>query len=148
MSGDAVKAAKAAAEAGVRIFTVGVGTPGGSLIPIQSENGGTAFVKDAKGEVVKSKLDETRLREVAQAADGFYLHLESGPRTMKQLFTEGLGKMQVADINARLSRKPIERYEWPLAAAIFLFALALLINDRQRARASARLEGRAPSRPR
>ncbi len=132
LSGDAVKTAKAAAEAGVRIFTVGVGTPGGSLIPIQSENGGTAFVKDAKGEVVKSKLDETRLREVAQAADGFYLHLENGPRTMQQLVTDGLGKMKVADINARLSRKPIERYEWPLAAAIFLFALALLINDRQR----------------
>ncbi|MBA3607631.1 MAG: VWA domain-containing protein [Chthoniobacterales bacterium] len=134
LSGDAVKTAKAASEAGVRIFAIGVGTPGGSLIPIQSENGGTAFVKDAKGEVVKSKLDETRLRELAQTAEGFYLHLENGPRTMKQLFSDGLGKMKVADINARLSRKPIERYEWPLAAAIFLFALALLINDRQRAR--------------
>ena len=100
-----MRAAKAAAEEGVHIFTVGVGTPGGSLIPIQSDNGGTAFVKDAKGEVVKSKLDEARLREVAQAAGGFYLHLENGPRTMKQLFTEGLGKMQVADINARMSRR-------------------------------------------
>jgi Ca-activated chloride channel homolog len=134
LSGDAVQAAKVAADAGVRIFTIGVGTPGGSLIPIQSENGGTAFVKDAKGEVVKSKLDETRLREIAQAADGFYLHLENGPRTTKQLFDEGLGKMKVADINARLSRRPIERYEWPLAAAILLFALALLISDRRRRR--------------
>ncbi len=134
LSGDAIKTAQAAADAGVRIFTIGVGTPGGSLIPIQGENGGMAFVKDAKGEVVKSKLDETRLREVAQAAEGFYLHLEGGPKTMKQLFSDGLGKMKVADINARLSRKPIERYEWPLAAAIFFFALALLINDRQRAR--------------
>ena len=132
LSGDAVQSAKAAANAGVRIFTIGVGTPGGSLIPIQGESGGTAFVKDAQGQVVKSKLDETRLREIAQAADGFYLHLENGPRTMKQLFTEGLGKMKVADINARLSRRPIERYEWPLAAAIFVFAIALLINDRKR----------------
>ena len=137
LSGDAMGAAKAAAEAGVHIFTVGVGTPGGSLIPIQSDSGGTAFVKDAKGEVVKSKLDEARLREVAQAASGFYLHLENGPRTMKQLFTEGLAKMQVADINARLSRQPIERYEWPLAAAILFFAIALLINDRKASKAAA-----------
>ncbi|HEX4665102.1 MAG TPA: VWA domain-containing protein [Chthoniobacterales bacterium] len=136
LKGDAVGAAKAAAEAGVKIFTVGVGTPGGSLIPIEGQNGGTAFVKDEKGEVVKSKLDETRLREIAQAADGFYLHLENGPRTMKQLFHDGLAKMQVADINARLSRRPIERYEWPLAAAIFLFAIALLINERKRSRAA------------
>jgi Ca-activated chloride channel family protein len=137
LSGDAVRAAKEAAEVGVRIFTVGVGTASGSLIPIQSDDGGTAFVKDAKGEVVKSKLDETRLREIARAADGFYLHLENGPQTMKQLFTEGLGKMQVADINARLSRRPIERYEWPLAAAILLFAIALLINDRKGSKTAA-----------
>jgi Ca-activated chloride channel family protein len=132
LSGDAVAAAKAAAEAGVRIFTVGVGTPGGSLIPIQGEDGGTAFVKDAKGEVVKSKLDESRLRQIAAATGGFYLHLENGPRTIRQLFAEGLGKMKVADVNARLSRTPIERYEWPLSAAILIFAIALLINERQR----------------
>jgi Ca-activated chloride channel family protein len=138
LSGDAVRAAKAAADAGVRIFTVGVGTSAGSLIPIQGESGGTTFVKDAKGDVVKSKLDETRLREVAQAAGGFYVHLENGPRTMKQLFSDGLAKMQVADINARLSRRPIERYEWPLSAAVLLFALALLINDRKGPQAARR----------
>ena len=138
LSGDAVQAAKAAADAGVRIFTVGVGTPAGSLIPIEGESGGTAFVKDAQGQVVKSKLDETRLREVAQAAGGFYVHLENGPRTMKQLFSDGLAKMQVADINARLSRRAIERYEWPLSAAILFFALALLINDRKGPRTARR----------
>ena len=42
---------------------------------------------------------------------------------MQQLYTDGLSKMTVADINARLSRRPIERYEWPLAAAILLFAI-------------------------
>ena len=134
LSGDAVNAAKAAAEAGVRIFTIGVGTQGGSLIPIPGENGGTAFVKDEDGKVVKSKLDEARLKEIAEATKGFYLHLENGPRTMQRLSTDGLGKMTVADINARLSRRPIERYEWPLAAAILLFAIALLINERKRSR--------------
>src|SRR5438034_10329126 len=73
LTGDAVKAAKAAADAGVRIFTVGVGTAQGSLIPISGEDGETAFVKDSAGQVVKSKLDEKRLREVAQATGGFYL---------------------------------------------------------------------------
>ena len=144
LSGDAGRAAKEAADAGVRIFTIGVGTPGGSLIPIPGQNGGTAFVKDAKGEVVKSKLDESRLREIAKAANGFYLHLENGPRMMQQLVSEGLGKMQVADINARLSRRPIERYEWSLAAAIFVFVVALLINDRKRTATSPRAATRRP----
>ncbi len=144
LNGDAVTAAKAAAAAGVKIFTVGVGTPGGSLIPIAGENGGTAFVKDEQGKVVKSKLDDTRLREIAQAAEGFYLHLDNGPKTMQQLFNDGLSKMKVADINARLSRRPIERYEWPLAAAILLFAMALLINDRKRKAAPSRKSAAVP----
>jgi Ca-activated chloride channel homolog len=136
LSGDASKTAKAAADAGVRIFTVGVGTPEGSLIPISNaEGGGTAFVKDSTGQVVKSKLDEKRLREIAESTGGFYLRLEDGPRTMKQLFAEGLTKMQAGDIDARLSRRPIERYQWPLGAAMFFLAASFLMRERKRLRA-------------
>jgi Ca-activated chloride channel homolog len=134
LSGDAVKSAKAAADAGVRIFTIGVGTASGSLIPISGEDGETSFVKDSAGQVVKSKLDEKRLREVAHAAGGFYLHLENGPRTMQQLYTEGLAKMQAAEMDVRLSRRPIERYEWPLGAALVTLALSVLIGERKRSR--------------
>src|SRR6266700_1968486 len=134
LSGDAVKTAKEAADAGVRIFTVGVGTPQGSLIPIAGENGETAFVKDSAGQVVKSKLDDKRLREIAQTTDGFYLHLENGPRTMQQIYDEGLAKMQAAEIDVRLSRRPIERYEWPLGAALVALALSILIGERKRVR--------------
>src|SRR5437867_3391909 len=134
LSGDAVKVAKAAADAGVRIFSVGVGTPQGSLIPITGDNGETSFVKDSAGQVVKSKLDEKRLREVAQATGGFYLQLENGPRTMQQIYNEGLAKMQAAEIDVRLSRRPIERYEWPLGAALVALALSILIGERKRLR--------------
>jgi Ca-activated chloride channel family protein len=138
LSGDASKTAKAAADAGVRIFTIGVGTPEGSLIPISNgEGGGTAFVKDSKGQVVKSKLDERRLKETAESTGGFYLHLEDGPRTMKHLFAEGLAKMQAGDIDARLSRRPIERYQWPLGAAMFFLAVSFLMRERKRLRAVA-----------
>jgi Ca-activated chloride channel homolog len=143
LSGDAVKTAKAAADSGVRIFTVGVGTPQGSLIPIQSDDGGTAFVKDSAGQVVKSKLDEKRLREIAQATGGFYLHLDDGPRTMSQLYSGGLANMKAADIDARLGRRPIERYEWPLGAAMLALTMSILIGERKRVRARARAPRRS-----
>jgi len=134
LSGDSLATAKAAADAGVRIFTVGVGTSEGSLIPLSGEGGGTAFVKDSNGQVVKSKLDEKRLKEIAETTGGFYIHLEDGPRTMKQLFDEGLAKMQTGDIDDRMSRRPIERYQWPLGAALVVFAAAFLLRERKRER--------------
>ena len=134
LSGDAVKTAKEAADAGVRIFTVGVGTPQGSLIPVTGDDGQTSFVKDSAGQVVNSKLDDKRLREIAQATGGFYLHLENGPRSMQQIQNEGLAKMQAAEMDVRLSRRPIERYEWPLGAGLIALALSILIPERKRAR--------------
>src|SRR5215475_10723789 len=144
LSGDAVKTAKAAADAGVRIFTVGVGTPQGSLIPVTGDSGETSFVKDINGQVVKSKLDDKRLREIAEATGGSYQHLESGPRTMQQIQSEGLAKMQAAEMDVRLSRRPIERYEWPLGAALIALALSILIPERKRVRA--RVHVPAPAR--
>ena len=138
LNGDAAKTAKSAADAGVRIFTVGVGTPQGSLIPINSDDGGTAFVKDSAGQVVKSKLDEKRLHEIAQISGGFYLHLDDGPRTMSQLYSQGLANMKAADIDARLGRRPIERYEWPLGAATLALTMSILIGERKRVHVRAR----------
>src|SRR5437667_7360064 len=137
LSGDAVNEAKKAADAGVKIFTIGVGTAQGSLIPVEGKGEG-GFVKDAKGQVVKSKLDENRLREIAQATGGMYLHLESGPQTMRQLYTEGLSKLKTAEIDARLSSRAIERYEWPLAGAIVALIASLFINDRKRTKTPGR----------
>jgi len=142
LSGDAVKTAKAAADAGVRIFTVGVGTPQGSLIPITGDNGETSFVKDSAGQVVKSKLDDKRLRGIAEATGGFYAHLENGPRTMQQVQNEGLAKMQAAEMDVRLSRRPIQRYEWPLSAALIALAFSILIRERKSATARVRNGGR------
>ncbi len=134
LSGDAIRAAKAATDQGVRIFTIGVGTPQGSLIPIKSEDAQSAFVKDEKGQVVKSKLDEKRLREIAETSGGIYLHLENGTRTMQQLISEGIAKIQAGDIDVRLNRRPIERYEWPLGAAIVCLAAALLLRETRKPR--------------
>ena len=145
LNGEAVKTAKTAADAGVRIFTIGVGTPQGSLIPVTGDNGDTSFVKDSAGQVVKSKLDDKRLREVAEATGGFYVHLENGPRTMQQVQSEGLAKMQAAEMDVRLSRRPIERYEWPLGAALIALALSILIPERKRARARAHVPAPARS---
>ena len=115
-----------------RIFTVGVGSAEGSIIPMPEEQGGTAFVKDPNGDFVKSRLDEACLRQIADATGGFYTHLDNSAVTMKQIVTEGLGKVQERDIDTRNSRRPIERYQWPLALGLALLAASLLVSERKR----------------
>lgn len=138
LDADALAAAKAL-KTPFRIFTVGVGTSDGAIIPVADEQGGTTFVKDEKGDFVKSRLDEARLQKLADATGGFYLRLQNGPEEMKRILTDGLGQLADRDLDATQSRKPIERYQWPLAAAIAALFFSVLINERKRA---ARIAGR------
>ena len=121
----------------LRIFTVGLGSADGSLIPMPGARGGTEFVKDKDGQIVKSRLDEDRLRKIAEAGGGFYLRLQNSREQMSELVSDGLGKMTETDIDAKLSRQPIERYQWPLGAGMLLLAASMLIGERRRAAAVA-----------
>lgn len=131
LEADAIAAASAEKDH-MRIFTVGLGSAEGSLIPVPGENGGTNFVKDENGQIVKSRLDEDRLRKIAESTGGFYVHLQNGPAEMKQIVRDGLAQMKEKEIDARLARRPIERYQWPLSAALVLLVASSLLGERKR----------------
>ena len=131
LEADAVTAARACKER-FHTFTVGLGSPDGSLIPVPVKGGGTEFLKDDSGQYVKSKLDEPRMREVAEAGGGFYILLRNGPAEMKQIVSDGLGKMKEHETDARFTRQPIERYQWPLGAAMIAIVVSLLLGERRR----------------
>jgi Ca-activated chloride channel family protein len=116
------------------IFTVGLGSEEGSLIPLAGERGGTDFVRDEQGQYVKSRLDEQRLREVAEASGGFYVPLQNGPADMRHIARDGLGKMKEQENDARFTKQPIERYHWPLSVSVAALVAALLLGERKRIR--------------
>jgi len=115
----------------VKIFTVGIGTPEGALIPIR-KNGRLEFVQDETGNPVRSRLDEKRLRNVAEDTGGFYLHLQAGRAQMQDIVRRGLGSMTEQEIDARMSQRPTERYQWPLGGAIVALFAAMLLGERRR----------------
>lgn len=126
LDADGIAAAKAAGEAGIRIFTVGVGSSEGSEIPI----GGGEFVRDPSGKIVQSRLDAVRMAEIAEAAGGFYAPLDEN--AARRLSVDGIGKLSESDITTNSSRRPIERFQWPLGAAIVLLVLQALVGERRR----------------
>ena len=132
LDADGVKAAEKQDRV-MRIFTIGLGSADGSLIPIATDSGGTEFLKDPKGQYVKSRLDEDRLRKIAESTGGFYVAFQNGRSEIEAIARDGLGKMSEHNIDARLSRQPIERYQWPLSAGTLLLTLAMLISDRRKA---------------
>ena len=130
LDADGISAAKRAATLGVRIFTVGIGSGEGSLIPLRTEDGGTDFVRDTGGKPVQSRLDDKRLREIAETGGGFYEPL--GPDAARKIFEKGILMLDEAETGIMTSRQPIERYQWPLSFALGLLVLWLMLSDRKR----------------
>ena len=135
LAADGIAAAKQAEAEGIRIFTVGIGSPEGSLIPIRTEDGRPDFVRDEAGNPVTSKLDGARLAEIAAATGGFYLPI--GPEAAREVFQKGIEPIELAETGVFSARQPIERFQWPLAAATLCLALSLLPGDRRRRSAKA-----------
>ena len=130
LAADGIAAAKQAAGEGIRIFTVGVGSPEGSLIPVRLDDGRSDFVRDSAGKPVTSKLDDSRLKEIASATGGFFTLI--GPDAAREIFQKGIEPMELSETGVFSARQPIERYQWPLAAATVCLALSLLPGDRRR----------------
>jgi len=122
---DAVAVARRAAEQGIRIYTIGIGTPEGAPIRIGGE-----YIRDEKGDMVVSKLNETMLARIAELTDGAYV------RATRQ--SVGLDEI-VASINdmERSERETVrfeeydEQYGWLVAAALVLLLAELLLLDRR-----------------
>jgi Ca-activated chloride channel homolog len=121
---DGVEAAQKAAEAGIRIFTVGVGSPGGTQITLPNGQ----VLRDRTGNVVISRLDENRLRSIAEVTGGFYLRITT--TTASRLISDGLLHLGDSNVTNRSLTKPIERYQWPLSIGLLFLLVALAAADR------------------
>ncbi len=129
----AVEAAKAASAKGLRIFTIGIGSADGELIRVRDEKGKMDFLKDESGNVVKSKLNETLLQQIAGAAGGFYLNLR-GANTAELLYERGLAPLPKSEFNSKLMQRYHERFYWPLGIAVVLLIVEMFLPERQKVR--------------
>jgi len=126
----ALEAAQNAAKEGLKIFTVGIGSAEGTLITIADANGNSDYVRDDKGQVVKSHLNEKLLQDIATATGGFYLPLR-GADTINTLYERGLAPLPKSEGKEKLVRRYHEQFQWPLAAAMILLVVEFLLPERR-----------------
>ncbi|MEZ4339465.1 MAG: VWA domain-containing protein [Sandaracinaceae bacterium] len=128
---DAVAAAEEAAQHGVRIFTVGVGTADPSPVPITGPDGRVDLLRDADGQVVRSALDETTLRRIAEVTNGAYEPLGADGRGLARLYGAHLAALPRHAVAERMRRVPNERFQWPLGLGLLLLMVEPLIGERR-----------------
>lgn len=123
-------AIKHASERGVKVFTVGIGTTEGELIPTE---GGT-FLKDRKGQVIKSRLDEETLKKLALDTGGVYLHAAGTDLGLSALYRDHVATMEKRELESTLEKRYEHRFQIPLALALVLLVVEQMLGDRRAVR--------------
>lgn len=117
-----LRAAREAAEKGVRIFIIGIGDPKGGPVPLNDEKGG--FRKDEKGDLIFSRLDEQGLMEMARMTGGRYVRSMTGDMDLDLIYFDGIRPMTTpGEVQSGKIRVYEERfYLFVLAAVLTLLA--------------------------
>ncbi len=130
--GDAVSAAREAAESGVVVYTLGIGTAEGEPIPTTDRFGNDAgYLQDKQGNVVLSRIDEQTLQAVAEAGGGKYIRGGDGINAAEQIAVE-LSQLQRTTMEHELESIRVERFQLFAGAAIALLIVGELVSARRR----------------
>lgn len=122
---DAVAAAMTAAEAGAKVYTIGVGSPEGQPIPVDGD-----LLKDKDGNIVVTKLDEESLIEIAEAGGGAYVHAGNDEFGLNPIIDD-IRKMDDEQYNSVIFEEYDEQFMYFLAIALAFFVLEMLIGERK-----------------
>ena len=144
LGNEGIRRARAAAESGVTIYTVGVGSSSGELIPIRQPDDSIDYLRDDRGNVVKTRLDEQTLLALAKVTDGFYVPLGATGDGLEQVYKNGLSRISKEETRSQMKKVAISRFQWPLVIALVLLFIEPLIGNRRfQKRAESDLDNRA-----
>ncbi|MBQ4012888.1 MAG: VWA domain-containing protein [Bacteroidales bacterium] len=121
--GEAIEAARAIAEQGIRIYCIGVGSPQGKPIP---KNG--SLLKDASGEIVVTRLNEEILQEIAGAGNGKYVRAGAAEFGLNPIIDD-IRTLDKEQFNSVVFEDFDEQFMYFFAIAIFFLILELLVSD-------------------
>lgn len=124
---DALAAAKAATEKGIKVFVAGIGKPDGSPIPVPGTNN---FRKDRSGNVVVSKLNEDMCREIAQAGQGIYVRCDN-TNTATRAIQKELDNLASSEIETKVYADYNEQYQGFVLLALLILLIDFFIFNRK-----------------
>ncbi|HET8884837.1 MAG TPA: VWA domain-containing protein [Salinimicrobium sp.] len=129
-AGEIENLAEKAADEGINILTIGVGTPNGAVIPIKRNGIVQTYKKDNKGETVITKLDESTLKEIAKAGNGVYIYGGSTSEVIEEV-TKILQNTEKQEFESKQFADFKDQFQWFLALALLLLFLEIFFLERK-----------------
>lgn len=127
---DAIDAAKKVAEQGILIYTIGIGDPKGSPIPMSNENGIADFRKDDEGNVIISKLNETMLQDIAVATGGVYSRANNVSFGLNKVLDD-MENLNKAEVKTKVYSAYNDQFQYILGFALFFLLFEFVILERK-----------------
>lgn len=114
---------------GITIFAAGVGETSGAPIPVYQNGRRAGYKRDARGEIVHTRLEEAPLRSLT--SEGAYFRIARTSSSLQKI-TGSLGRLERQEFAQSEFESYEERYQWPLAIALLLLFAERLIGDRRK----------------
>ncbi len=130
-SGRVEKMATEAANQGITIYTVGIGSLSGVPIPLKESGDHVSYKKDSQGNIVTTRMDPELLQKIAMTTNGKFYHAQPGHFELQEVLTE-INSMEKREIESERFTRFEERFQYPLALALLLLIAEMLISDRRR----------------
>ncbi len=122
---DAVESAKQAAELGIKVYTIGVGSAEGQPIPM---DGG--LLKDRNGDIVVTRLNEQMLRDIARAGGGAYIHAGNEEFGLNPIIQD-IRRMEEEEFGSVVFEEYDEQYMYFLGLALLCFVIQMVTGSRK-----------------
>jgi Ca-activated chloride channel family protein len=127
---DAIASAEKARKAGIRVFTVGMGSPSGAPIPVFRNGQQNGFRQDNDGNTVVSSLNEEMLQEIAMAGDGQYFRATNSGAGIPQIMQE-LSGIEKKEYDSKIFTDFEDRYQIFFGIAFFLLFIEVILSERK-----------------
>ena len=128
--GNVLEQTEAAVKKGIKIYTIGMGSPDGAPIPIYNGKIQTGYKKDREGTTIISRLDETLLQRMASVGNGIYVRANNSETGLQKIFEE-INKIEKSEIESKQFSDYENRFQYFLALSLMFLIIELFVFDKK-----------------
>ena len=128
--------ARQAARAGMKIFTIGIGSEAGGFVPFVDENGMADYKRDISGKPVLSKINAGVLRKLASLGGGSFFRLTTQSDALVDALMDKLQKVEKREYEQRVVSEYRSHFQLFLLLGIGFLLGEFLVHYRRRVKTS------------